>query len=350
MLNKIIKETNIQKAKKIINKFDKFVIVTHISPDGDALGSSLGLYHFLIELGKRVNLVVPNDFPDFLKWMPGRKEVIIGKWKESLTADVIESAEVIFCLDFNTLNRIDQLAPLVAQSRAKKIMIDHHPYPDDFCDLTVSYPEISSTSELIFRFICRMGLFEYLDKNCAECLYTGMMTDTGAFTYNSNSQAIYHIISELLNKGIDKDAIYSKVYNNYTENRLRMQGYVLYEKMKIFTEYKTSLMTLSFNEQKQFQSKKGDTEGFVNIPLSIEAIVLSVFIREDENMIRISFRSKGQFPTNELASTIFGGGGHLNASGGEYYGTLEEAVALVEKALPQYKHLLFYLLLITFLF
>jgi phosphoesterase RecJ-like protein len=337
MLNKIIAESNIQKAKKFIDKYDKIVIVCHISPDGDAIGSSLAMYHFLQELGKPVNVVVPNDFPGFLKWMPGVKDVIIGNKNETLAAETIACAELLFCLDFNTLNRIEHLAPFITQSPAKKIMIDHHPYPDSFCDLTISHPEISSTSELIFRFICRMGMFESLNKSCAECIYTGMMTDTGAFTYNSNSPAIYYIISELLYKGIDKDAIYSRVYNNYTSGRIRLQGYVFYEKMRIFKEYKTSLITLSINEQNRFQYMKGDAEGFVNIPLSIENVVFSAFIREDENVIRISLRSKGQFPCNEFATAIFNGGGHLNAAGGEFCGKLEEAVALFEKSLPEYK-------------
>jgi phosphoesterase RecJ-like protein len=341
MLNKIIAESNIQKAEKLIDKYDKIVIISHISPDGDAIGSSLALYHFLLELGKSVNVVVPNDFAAFLKWMPGVKDVVIGSKNESLAAETIAGAELLFCLDFNTLNRIEQLAPLVVQSTASKIMIDHHPYPDNFCDVTISHPEISSTGELIFRFICRMGMFESMNKNCAECIYTGMMTDTGAFTYNSNSPAIYYIISELLQeKGIDKDAIYSKVYNNYTPGRIRLQGYVLHEKMRIYKEYKTALITLSINEQNRFQYTKGDAEGFVNVPLSIESIVFSAFIREDENVIRISLRSKGQFPCNEFATAIFGGGGHLNASGGEFYGKLEEAVALFEKSLPEYKELL----------
>jgi phosphoesterase RecJ-like protein len=337
MLNKIITETNIQKAKKMIDQYDKIVIVTHITPDGDALGSSLGLYHFLLEMGKLVNVIVPNDFPGFLRWMPGTKDVIVGRWKDGLAAETIEGAELLFCLDFNTLDRIEQLGRMVARSPAKKIMIDHHPYPDNFCNLTISHPEISSTSELIFRFICRMGMFEYLDKKCAECIYTGMMTDTGAFTYNSNSPAIYYIISELLNKGIDKDAIYSKVFNHHTESRIRLQGYVLYEKMKIFNEYKTSLITLSIEEQKKFDWRKGDAEGFVNIPLSIENIQFSAFIKEDEDVIRISLRSKGTFPCNTFATEIFGGGGHFNASGGEYYGKLEDAVALFEESLPKYK-------------
>lgn len=340
MLNKVIAENLIQKARKLIDKYDKIVIISHVSPDGDALGSSLGLSHFLNKIGKTVNVVMPNNYPSFLQWMPGAKDIVKADRKEELTAEIIAAAELIFCLDFNTLSRIDLLGPLVEQAKGKKILIDHHLDPGDFCDLTISYPEISSTSELIFRFICRMGMYEYINKKCAECIYTGMMTDTGAFTFNSNSPAIYYIISELLKKGIDKDAIYSKVYNDYTESRVRLQGYILYEKLKIYPEYNTALITLNEEEKERFEWKKGDTEGFVNIPLSIEKIVFSVFFREDANMIRISFRSKGDFPTNEFASKVFGGGGHLNASGGEFYGKLEDAVQRFEEALPSFKHLL----------
>ena len=340
MLKKIIPENKILQAQKYVDKYDRIVIVTHISPDGDAIGSSLGLSRFLLKLGKSVNVVVPNNFPGFLKWMKGAKDIVVAEWKESIAREVIEAAELIFCLDFNTLKRIDQVAPWVEQSSAKKILIDHHLDPDEFCDLTISHPEISSTSELIFRFICRMGLFGTVDKECAECIYAGMMTDTGAFSFNSNSPQIYYIIGELLGKGIDKDAIYNKIYNQYTESRIRLQGYVLYEKMKIFEEYNTALITLSIEEQNRFEGRKGDTEGFVNIPLSIDKIVFSVFIREDEGLIKVSLRSKGNFPCNRLASEIFNGGGHLNASGGEYHGTLEDAITLFENALPAYKELL----------
>ena len=340
MLTKIIAEESIQRAKKLVNQFDKIVIIAHVSPDGDALGSSLALYHFLIELDKQANVIVPNEFPDFLSWMKGAHDIIIHEKSKSIAEETIEAAELIFCLDFNVLSRIGQLAPLVGQSSAKKVMIDHHLNPGDFCDVIISYPNISSTSELIFRFICRMGMFEYLNKTCAESIYTGMMTDTGAFTYNSNSPEVYYIISELLQKGIDKDAIYSRVYNTYSEFRIRMMGFVLYNKMKILHDYKTSLITLSNEELQQFNRKKGDTEGFVNIPLSIEDVVFSVFIREDKDMVKISFRSKGSFPCNQVASDLFGGGGHLNAAGGEFYGSLEEAAGLVENALPNYKHLL----------
>ncbi|MDR3339056.1 MAG: bifunctional oligoribonuclease/PAP phosphatase NrnA [Candidatus Symbiothrix sp.] len=340
MLNKIIAEESIQKAKKLTDKYDKIVIVTHISPDGDALGSALALYHFLLESGKMVNVIVPNEFPGFLQWMDGAADIIIEEKSPEITKETIEAAELIFCLDFNTLKRINRLEDRVRDAAAKKILIDHHPYPETFCDVTISHPEISSTSELIFRFICRMGRYEYVNKSCAECIYTGMMTDTGAFTYNSNNPAIYYIISELLNKGIDKDAIYSKVYGNYAKDRIRLEGFMLYRKMKLYETYKTSLMTLSLEEHLKFNPQKGDTEGFVNIPLTIDKIVFSAFLREEKDMVRISLRSTGNFPSNQFAKEIFNGGGHLNASGGEFQGSLEEAVALFEEALPRYKHLL----------
>ena len=340
MLNKIIAEENIQKSRKIIDKYDKIIIVTHSSPDGDALGSSLALYHFLLEYGKQANVIVPNEFPDFLQWMPGAHDVVIAEKNPSMAEELFEAAELIFLLDFNVMKRIDQLEALASKSTAAKILIDHHLEPDIDCDITISHPAISSTSELIFRFICRMGFFEFLSKSCAECIYTGMMTDTGAFTYNSNSPAIYFIISELLNKGIDKDAIYSKIYNKHSARRIRMQGYVFYKKMRIFKEYRTSLISLDYSEHQRFNSQKGDTEGFVNIPLSIERVIFSVFIREEKDVIRISLRSKGNFPTNQFAKEVFGGGGHLNASGGEFYGKLEDAIKLFEEALPRYKHLL----------
>ncbi|MDR2843998.1 MAG: bifunctional oligoribonuclease/PAP phosphatase NrnA [Candidatus Symbiothrix sp.] len=339
MLNKIISEHHIQQAKKLIEKYDKIVIVTHVSPDGDAIGSSLAMYHFLLELGKSVNVLVPNNFPGFLKWMSGAKDIVVGEWKPALADELIQSAELIFCLDFNIPKRSGDLGARVEKSSAKKIMIDHHPEPGDFCDITISHPEISSTSELIFRFICRMGMFDDFTRTCAECIYTGMMTDTGSFTYNSNDPHIYYIISELLEKGMDKDVVYDRVYNHCSEGKLRLQGYVLYEKMKIYERYHAALIVLSHEEQQRFQWKRGDTEGLVNMPLSIDGIYFSVFIREEENMIKLSFRSKGAFPSNQFASDVFQGGGHLNASGGEFYGTLDEAVAKFETALLNYKGL-----------
>ena len=219
--------------------------------------------------------------------------------------------------------------------------ICRHRHPEDFCRIVISHPEISSTSELVFRLICRLGYFGEITKEGAECIYTGMMTDTGGFTYNSNDREIYFIISELLTKGIDKDAIYRKVYNTYSESRLRLMGYVLTQ-MKVYDGYNAAMISLTKNEQGRFSYIRGDSEGFVNIPLSIKNVVLSCFLREDTEkpMIKISLRSVGTFPCNKLAAEFFNGGGHLNASGGEFYGTMEEARKVWEQALEKYKPLL----------
>lgn len=340
MLTKVIEQTKIDHFQKWLEKADKIVIVTHVSPDGDALGSALGLYHFLDGLDKTVNIIVPDTYAEFLQWMPGASEILQYDKYTEFADKLIAEADIICCLDFNALKRINELGVVVGASAAKKIMIDHHPFPDDFCPIVISHPEISSTSELIFRLICRMGYFEDITKQGAECIYTGMMTDTGGFTYNSNNRDIYFIISELLSKGIDKDEIYRKVFNTYSECRLRLMGYVLYSKMKVYSEYNAAMISLTKEEQERFNFVKGDSEGFVNIPLSIKDVRFSIFFREDNGMIKLSLRSLGDFPCNKLAAEYFGGGGHLNASGGEFYGTLEEAIALFEKALDEYKPLL----------
>lgn len=342
MLSKVIAQANIDHAEKWFERADKIVIVTHVSPDGDAIGSSLGLFHFLESQEKTVNVIVPNAFPDFLRWMPGAKDIIRYDKYTEFADKLINEADVICCLDFNALSRIDTMADAVANSPARKMMIDHHLNPEEFCKIIISHPGISSTSELIFRLICRLGYFGDITKEGAECIYTGMMTDTGGFTYNSNDREIYYIISELLSKGIDKDDIYRKVYNTYSEGRLRLMGYVLYDKMQVFPQFNAALIWLTKEEQNKFQYVKGDTEGFVNIPLSIKNIIFSVFLREDteKNMIKISLRSVGTFPCNKVAAEFFNGGGHLNASGGEFYGTMDEAIELYKQALVKYEDLL----------
>lgn len=334
MLTKIIQEDKLRKAQTYVEKGESFVIVTHVSPDGDALGSSLGLYHFLSNYGKdNVTVIVPNDFPAFYKWMPGVKDIVIYEKYREFADQLIADADVIFCLDFNEPKRIEKMAPAVVASGGRKVLIDHHLNPADFCRVVISYPQVSSTSELVFRFICRMGLFDEIDKKVAECIYTGMMTDTGAFTYNSNTPEIYTIVSELLKKGVDKDLIYRKVNHVYSECRLRLMGYVLYEKMKLYPEEKAALITLSKEEQDRFGYQAGDTEGFVNLPLQIVNTLFTVFLREDSDYIKVSLRSVGEFPCNEFAKQYFNGGGHKNASGGEFYGTLADAVKFFEKGL-----------------
>ncbi|MFV0419961.1 MAG: DHH family phosphoesterase [Dysgonomonas sp.] len=340
MISKIIASQKITEVEELLDKNDKIVIVTHVSPDGDAIGSSLGLYHYLNDLGNDVSIIVPNSFPDFLKWIPGAKEILDYEKYPDYAQKLIAEAQLIFCLDFNIPKRTIHLAPYIEAAKGKKILIDHHPDPSDFCDVVISYPEISSTSELIFRLICRMGDFEAMSYESAVAIYTGMMTDTGGFTYNSNNGEIYYIIGELLKKGIDKDQIYSNVYHNYSEDRFRLMGFTLAEKMKIYHEYNTSLIWLTNEEQKRYKVKKGDTEGFANLPLNIKGIIFSVFIREDNDFIKISFRSQGDFPSNKFASVCYNGGGHLNAAGGEFYGTMEEAIAVFEKGLLEFADML----------
>ena len=341
MLTKVIEQAKIDHFTKWFERADKIVIVSHVSPDGDAIGSSLGLAQFLDSQDKTVNVIVPNAFPDFLKWMPGSKDILLYDRYKEFADKLINEADIICCLDFNSLKRIEEMADSVATSPARKILIDHHLYPEDFCRIVISHPEISSTSELVFRLICRMGYFSDISREGAVCIYTGMMTDTGGFTYNSNNREIYFIISELLSKGIDKDDIYRKVYNTYSESRLRLMGYVL-SNMKVYREYNSALISLTKEEQGKFDYIKGDSEGFVNIPLSIKNVRFSCFLREDteRRIIKISLRSVGTFPCNKLAAEFFNGGGHLNASGGEFTGTMAEAKQVFEEALKKYKTLL----------
>ena len=342
MLSKVISQANVDHVEKWFERADKIVIVSLVSPDGDAIGSSLGLWHFLNSQDKTVHVIVPNAFPDFLKWMPGAKEIIQYNRYKEFADKLIMEADVICCLDFNVLSRIDEMEEIVRVSPGRKMMVDHHLYPGDFARIVISHPQISSTSELVFRLICQLGNFSDITKEAAECIYTGMMTDTGGFTYNSNDREIYLIIGELLSKGIDKDEIYRNVFNTHSEGRLRLMGYVLYEKMQVFPLFNSALITLSREEQQKFQYKKGDTEGFVNMPLSMKDICFSVFLREDteKDMIKVSLRSVGTFPCNQVAAEFFNGGGHLNASGGEFYGPMEEAVALFKQALVKYEDLL----------
>lgn len=337
MITKIIDEDLIQEAKSMIEDAENIVITTHVSPDGDAIGSSLALCDFLKSIEKNVTVIVPNDFPGFLKWMPGASDIIVYEKKKNLAESAIAQADLICALDFNVLKRIENLGIIVADSAAKKIILDHHLDPGNFADLVISYPQFPSTCEMVFRLICRMGYFTEMTKECAECIYTGMMTDTGGFTYNSNNTEIYIIISELIKKGINKDAIYDKVYNNYSESRYRLMGYMLYEKMKIYPEYGTAMISLTSEELSKYDFKKGDTEGFVNMPLSIKGIIFSAFFKEEGGKIKCSFRSQGDVATNEFAAKYFNGGGHKNASGGEMYRTMEETIAEFEKELPSLK-------------
>lgn len=336
MLNNYFSVDDISEFMIWMGWADHFVVTSHMSPDGDAVGSSLALCHYLKSNGKQAAVVLPDRIPDFMEWLPGAQEDIVYYSEEPGKADaMLAESDVICCLDYNTIGRVGNLAASVLYSKAKKIMIDHHPYPGDFCDIVLSHPEASSTSELIFHLICAMAGYMKMEKNVAECIYTGMMTDTGAFTYNSNNPVIFQAISLLLDKEVDKDLIYRKVYHNYSVSRLRLQGYMLSEKMMVLKDASTALITLSDKELKKFDYRKGDTEGFVNMPLQIAGIRMSVLLREDRHngIIKVSIRSVGTVPCNRFAKDNFNGGGHVNASGGEFQGTLEEAISQFYKGM-----------------
>lgn len=329
-----------QKVEQIINHIsnsEKIVITTHISPDGDAIGSSLALYHFIKNRGRKVTVIVPNSFPYFLKWMDGANDIEVFDYNPSAGERILMNADLIFSLDYNISKRAGDIGPIMDNSIATKIMIDHHPSPGNNFDIIVSKPQISSTSELIFRLIYQAGKYDELTRSEAEAIYCGMMTDTGGFTYNSADPEIFEIISLLLRKEIDKDYIYSKVFNNYSEERFRLLGFTLSQRMEVYHDMHSALLYLSNEDQAQFRFSKGDTEGFVNYPLSIKGIIFSTFIREEEGMIKLSFRSQKSFRCNDFASEFFNGGGHVNASGGEFYGTLKEAMKIYADGLEKYK-------------
>ena len=326
---------------QLISDAQTVLVVCHKSPDGDAIGSSLAWAEFLRHRGKDVTVMVPDQYPDFFKWLPNTDKIVRYDKHPDKGDMLLKIADLVFCLDFNTPSRVDEMAQPLVDSPAKKVLIDHHLKPDVPADLIVSHPDASSTSELVFRIAWQMGDFNMLDKAFAVPVYCGMMTDTGGFTYNSSRPEIYFIIGELLTKRIDKDRIYRNVFHNYSENRIRLMGYVMYEKLVYMPEYNAAFYSLTRDELKRFNYVKGDSEGLVNIPQQIKGLKLSISLREDTdkpNLVWVSLRSVDDFPCNLMAEEFFNGGGHLNASGGRVDGTIEEAIEITKKAIIAYQN------------
>jgi len=335
----IIPQDQLARLSQLISDAETILITCHKSPDGDAIGSSLGLADYLRHLGKEPIVIVPDQYPDFLMWLPNT-EKIIRYDKQRDKADLLfKIADLIFCLDYNAPSRVDEMEQSLVGSPATRVLIDHHLNPDVPADFIISEPEASSTCELVFRLVWQMGAFPILAKQFAVPIYCGMMTDTGGFTYNSSRPEIYFIISELLTKRIDKDKIYRNVYHNYSESRIRLMGYVMYEKLVYIPEYNAAFYTLTKDELKRFHFVKGDAEGLVNIPQQIKGLRLSISLREDtekDNIVWISLRSVDNFPCNLMAEEFFNGGGHLNASGGRLNCSMDEAVKIVRNAIIAY--------------
>lgn len=335
MLENLMTESECSMLRSLIADATSIVICCHQNPDGDALGSSLGWAEYLRTLGKESTVIVPDQFPDFLMWLPNTEKIIRYDKHVEQGDLLLKTADVIFCLDFNSASRTDRMADTLLASKAKKVLIDHHLGPDLPTVLTVSHPEASSTCELVFRMVWQLDGFSSQNKHFAIPIYCGMMTDTGGFTYNSSNPDIYFIISQLLTKGINKDKIYRNVFHNYSENRLRLMGYMLYEKLVVDPVRHASYFTLTRQDLKRFRFMKGDAEGLVNIPLQIKGLKFSVSLREDtekDNLVWVSLRSVDDFPCNKVAEQFFNGGGHLNASGGRLYCSMEEAVKVTQQA------------------
>jgi len=327
----------VNKVKSLLNKPKRVIIVTHKSPDGDAIGSSLGLYNLLLKKGHQVTVIVPNEYPAFLHWLPGDEKVVNYEKQTEQAKKLIADAELIFCLDFNTLKRIDEVGVEVEKAKAIKFLIDHHPQPDDFADYKFHFTTACSTAELIFEFVELTGDKKLLDAESGICLYTGIMTDTASFRFPSVSAKTHRIAAELIEMGVKFWHAHENVYDSNTEDRLRMLGFSLSEKMKILKEYNTAYITLSKSELDRFNFQAGDTEGLVNYCLSIDGIKMAAFFMEKDGTIKTSFRSKGSIDVNAFARANFNGGGHKNAAGGSFSGTMEEAIKKFRSALPEYK-------------
>ncbi|HIE16267.1 MAG TPA: bifunctional oligoribonuclease/PAP phosphatase NrnA [Bacteroidales bacterium] len=318
---------------EILKTESKIVLLSHKNPDGDTIGSALALYHLFSNLNIDTTMIVPNDFPDFLKWMPGADRFIVATKEEKLAHQSINNATLIFFIDFNNYDRINHIEHIVKKNNAPKILIDHHPNPEYFFDFSLSGVTVSSTAELIYSFISHLGYSNKINKSIAESLFTGIMTDTGCFSHNSSKPETFETVAKLLHTGIDKNKIYNNLYNNFSENRMRLLGYALYEKMIVLSQYHTAFFSLSEKELQKFNFQLGDEEGMVNYLLSIKNIIFAVIILEKKNYVKLSFRSKGFFPANYIAKRYFHGGGHLNAAGGKSYKSLSETITKLQTIL-----------------
>ena len=341
MLDNLLSERECSQLRSLIDSADTIVLCCHQNADGDAIGSMLGWADVLRTLGKDPVMVAPDQFPDFLHWLPNTEKIVRYDKRRDFVNTLLRVADLVFCLDFNTPSRTDEMATALVESQAKKVLFDHHPNPEVDAVLTVSHPNLSSTCELVFRVVWQLGLFDRLGRHFAIPIYCGMMTDTGAFTFNSSSPDIFFIISQLLTKRIDKDKIYRNVYHNYSVHRLRLVGHVLCNRMVVDEARHVAYFTITRDDMRRFNFIKGDAEGLVNMPLQINGLKLSISLREDserDNLVWVSLRSVDDFSCTLMAQQFFNGGGHLNASGGRLNCSIDEAVEVVKRAIAAFEN------------
>lgn len=329
---------NIPAFKEFLSVPRKVLIITHFKPDADALGSSLGLAGYLKKKGHAATVITPSDYPDFLSWMPGNDAVMIfSKDKIKDFEKLIDGSELIFCLDFSSLKRINELGELVERAAAKKVLIDHHLEPEEFADFVQWDDSAASTAELVFDLICEMGEEDALDADIASCLYAGLMTDTGGFRHSNTTQKVFETAAALVRHGAAPAQVSKLIYDTNTLERMRLMGFVLYEKLQVIPEFRTAYIALRVEDLKKFSSQTGDTEGLVNFGLSVKGVRLAVLISERKDNIKLSFRSLGNFSVNDFARKHFEGGGHRNAAGGQTTLTFDETLKKFLGLLPDYK-------------
>ncbi|HEY8955479.1 DHH family phosphoesterase [Chitinophaga sp.] len=330
----------IEEIKPLLESPKKVVITMHQKPDADAMGSSLAMYHYLIQKGHQVTVISPTNFPDFLKWMPGANDVIDYESSMDRAIQALEGIDLLFCLDFNALYRTKNLAPHLEKLDCTKILIDHHLEPQPSFDYGVSDTKASSTAQLVYETIYKLGDEQYINLEIAECIYAGTVTDTGSFRFASTSAAVHRMVADLMERGLKHEVIHQAIYDNFLENRLRFLGHSLLNRMEVFYEYNTAMLAIPYSDLKRFDLQTGDTEGLVNFLLSIQGIKMAALIIDRNSEVKLSFRSKGNFDVNTFARKYFDGGGHFNASGGRSTDSLEKTVDRFVKAVEENEDLL----------
>jgi len=319
--------------KQLLSEPKKIIITSHQSPDGDSIGSSLAMYHYLNQLGHDVQVVIPDGAADFLKWMAGFDEIKVYESESEIIDSLIAQSEMIYCLDFNSLKRLGDMGNSVQQSNAYIVNIDHHQEPEKFANFEFLDNTSSSTAQLVYEFIENLDHLSYVNKSMADCIYTGIMTDTGSFRFSSTSEKTHHIASEMLKLGVKTEEVQRAVFDNYSEDRLKLLGFALNNNLILLKNQSAAIIHLDENELSQFNFQKGDTEGMVNYPLSIKWVQISILITENNGKVKLSFRSKGNKAVNLIAKNYFNGGGHQNAAGGISDRSVKETVIKLKEIL-----------------
>lgn len=336
MIQKTIDDKHAVRFRRMLESSGHIVITCHVRPDGDAMGSTLGLYHLLKALDKNAKVITPDTPPQQLRFMPGIEDVVVYTRYQEYCKRLMREADLIVCCDFNRISRQELLGELLEESKAAKVLIDHHLGPEPFADLTFSFPEMSSASEVMFRLIAAMGLYTAMDLDSATCLCTGIITDTKNLSVNCNNPELYLVMLELMKKGVDKSAIVKKALHTHSLNSMQLQALAMLNNLKLFRKHRAALVWLSAEDLERYSYEKGDSEGLVDRAGEVDGVTYSIFLREDTDCIKVSTRSVDNFPVNLICEKYFDGGGHRMAAGGKYHGSLQECIRLCEKIMPEF--------------